>query len=76
MIRYQNTEDFNGIVITDGLLKQLYEMFPDRLPSVLVSEPELCRLIGQQQVVRWIQDKQDEMREQDLKGDNNSVTIT
>ena len=59
MIRYQNTEDFNGIVITDGLLKQLHEMFPDRLPSVLVSEPELCKLIGQQQVVRWLQDKQD-----------------
>jgi|TARA_B110000881_G_C18436605_1_gene443732 hypothetical protein len=76
MIRYQNTEDFNGIVITDGLLKQLHEMFPDRLPSVLVNEPEICKLIGQQQVVRWLQDKQDEMREQDLKGDNNSVTIT
>jgi hypothetical protein len=42
----------------------------------LVNEPEICKLIGQQQVVRWLQDKQDEMREQDLKGDNNSVTIT
>ena len=76
MVKYRNTEDFNGLVITDGLIKQLDEMFPDRLPSVLIGEPEMSKLIGQQQVVRWIKDKQDEIKIEDLKGDNNSVRVT
>ena len=76
MATYRNTEDLSGIIITDGLLKQLDEMFPDRLPSVLVSDSEISKLIGQQQVVRWLKDKQEEIKEEALKGDNNSIRVT
>ena len=75
MIKYRQTEDISGLVITDGLLKQLDDMFPDRLPSILVSDSEISKLIGQQQVVRWLKDKQEEIKEEALKGDN-SVRVT
>jgi|TARA_B110001454_G_scaffold89413_1_gene85397 hypothetical protein len=75
-MKYQSRELYGGIVITDGLLKELGEIFPDRLPSVLVTEPEISQLVGQQQVVRWLKDKQDEIKEEALMGDNNSVTVT
>jgi hypothetical protein len=75
-MKYKSRESFGSIVITDGLLKELNEMFPDRLPSVLVTEPEISKIIGQQQVVRWLKDKQSEMQDEALKGDNNSVTVT
>ena len=53
-----------------------YEIFPDSLPSKLVSEPELCKLIGQQQVIRWLKDKQEEIKEASYKGDKTSVRVT
>lgn len=76
MIKYQNQENLNSIIITDGLLQELHEMFPDNLPSKLVSEPELCKLIGQQQVIRWLKDKQEEIKEETYKGDKTSVRVT
>tara|TARA_Y100000590_G_scaffold159771_1_gene183276 strand:+ start:133 stop:363 length:231 start_codon:yes stop_codon:yes gene_type:complete len=76
MSRYTNAEDLNHIIITDGLLKELHEIFPDSLPSKLVSEPELCKLIGQQQVIRWLKDKQEEIKEASYKGDKTSVRVT
>ena len=76
MINYRNTSDLNSIIITDGLLQELHEMFPDSLPSKLVSEPELCKLIGQQQVIRWLADKQEAIKEETYKGDKNSVRVT
>ena len=76
MINYRNTSDLNSIIITDGLLQELHKMFPDSLPSKLVSEPELCKLIGQQQVIRWLADKQEAIKEETYKGDKNSVRVT
>ena len=76
MVSYRNTEDLDNIIITDGLLKKLAEMFPDNLPAKLVSEPELCKLIGQQQVIRWLKDKQEEIKEETYKGDKSSVRVT
>jgi len=76
MVSYRNTEDLDNIIITDGLLNKLGEMFPDSLPSKLVSEPELCKLIGQQHVIRWLKDKQEEIKEEIYKGDKSSVRVT
>ena len=75
MVNYRHTEDFGGMVITDGLLQHLDEMFPDKLPTLLVSEPEVSKLIGQQQVIRWLKDKQEEIKAEAYKGET-SVRVT
>ena len=62
------------LVISDGLLDTLDTMFPNKLPSFLVSEAEIARLVGQQQVVTWIRDKQDELRDQSVEHEG-QVTI-
>jgi|13_taG_2_1085334.scaffolds.fasta_scaffold13494_2 hypothetical protein len=76
MIKYMSNESLGSIIITDGLLEHLEEMFPDRLPTVLVGESEISKLVGQQQVIRWLKDKQEEIREETLKGDKASVRVT
>ena len=56
-----------GLIITDELLELLGKMFPDALPYGLVSETEMSRLIGQQDVIRWLQDKQEELIQENLE---------
>jgi|TARA_B100000315_G_scaffold46438_1_gene41174 hypothetical protein len=56
-----------GIVITDELVELLEETFPNHLPNTLVTEPEISKLIGQQQVISWLKDKQDELRQSNLE---------
>ena len=64
-----------GLIITDELLELLGEMFPDTLPYDLVSDKEMSRLIGQQDVIRWLKDKQEELIEDNLEREA-QVTIT
>jgi len=56
-----------GLIITDELLKLLGEMFPDKLPNDLVSDKEMSRLIGQQDVIWWLKDKQEELIQENLE---------
>ena len=64
MRQYKND---TRLVISDGLLNTLDTIFPNKLPSFLVSEAEIAQLVGQQQVVTWIKDKQEELREDQFK---------
>ena len=66
MRQYKND---TRLVISDGLLNTLDVMFPNKLPSFLVNEAEIAQLIGQQQVVTWIKDKQEELRNKSIEGD-------
>ena len=50
-------------------------MFPDKLPNDLVSDKEMSRLIGQQDVIRWLKDKQEELIQDNLEREA-QVTIT
>ena len=56
-------------------MKLLGEMFPDKLPNDLVSDKEMSRLIGQQDVIWWLKDKQEELIEDNLEREA-QVTIT
>ena len=71
MRQYKND---TRLVISDGLLNTLDTIFPNKLPSFLVSEAEIAQLIGQQQVVTWIKDKQEELRDQSVEHEG-QVTI-
>ena len=71
MRQYKND---TRLVISDGLLNTLDTIFPNKLPSFLVSEAEIAQLIGQQQVVTWIKDKQEELRNQSIEHEG-QVTI-
>jgi len=71
MRQYKND---TRLVISDGLLNTLDVIFPNKLPSFLVSEAEIAQLIGQQQVVTWIKDKQEELRDQSVEHEG-QVTI-
>jgi hypothetical protein len=48
--------DFN---ITDGLLRKLSELYPDKLPLNQVSSEELSFLRGQQSVIQKLRELQD-----------------
>ena len=48
--------DFN---ITDGLLRTLYELYPDKLPHTQVTPEELAFLRGQQSVIQKLHELQD-----------------
>jgi hypothetical protein len=56
------------------LLTTLDTIFPNKLPAYLVTEAEIAQLIGQQQVINWIKDKQDELRNQSVEHEG-QVTI-
>jgi hypothetical protein len=71
MRQYKND---TRLVISDGLLTTLDTIFPNKLPSYLVTEAEIAQLIGQQQVINWIKDKQDELRNQSVEHEG-QVTI-
>ena len=71
MRQYKND---TRLVISDGLLNTLDVIFPNKLPSFLVNEAEIAQLIGQQQVVTWIKDKQEELRNQSIEHEG-QVTI-
>ena len=71
MRQYKND---TRLVISDGLLATLDTIFPNKLPSYLVTEPEIAQLIGQQQVITWIKDKQDELKNQSIEHEG-QVTI-
>ena len=71
MRQYKND---TRLVISDGLLNTLDVMFPNKLPSFLVNEAEVALLIGQQQVINWIKDKQEELRNQSIEHEG-QVTI-
>ena len=71
MRQYKND---TRLVISDGLLNTLDTIFPNKLPSFLVTEAEIARLVGQQQVVTWIKDKQEELRDQSVEHEG-QVTI-
>ena len=71
MRQYKND---SRLVISDGLLATLDITFPNKLPSYLITEVEVAKLIGQQQVVSWINDKQDELRNQSVEHEG-QVTI-
>ena len=71
MRQYKND---TRLVISDGLLATLDTIFPNKLPSYLVTEAEIAQLIGQQQVVSWIRDKQEELRDQSVEHEG-QVTI-
>ena len=71
MRQYKND---TRLVISDGLLATLDTIFPNKLPSYLVTESEIAQLIGQQQVITWIKDKQDELRNQSVEHEG-QVTI-
>ena len=63
-----------GLFISEGLLDLLDKIFPNKLPSYLVSEADIAQLIGQQQVITWIKDKQEEVRVENLDMES-QVTI-
>ena len=71
MRQYKND---TRLVISDGLLATLDTIFPNKLPSYLVTESEIAQLIGQQQVITWIKTKQDELRNQSVEHEG-QVTI-
>ena len=71
MRQYKND---TRLVISDGLLATLDAIFPNKLPSYLVTEAEMAQLVGQQQVVTWIKDKQEELRDQSVEHEG-QVTI-
>ena len=71
MRQYKND---TRLVISDCLLNTLGVIFPNKLPSFLVSEAEIAQLIGQQQVVTWIKDKQEELSDQSVEHEG-QVTI-
>ena len=71
MRKYKND---TRLVISDGLLATLDVIFPNKLPSFLVDEAEVSMLIGQQQVITWIKDKQDELKNQSIEHEG-QVTI-
>ena len=71
MRQYKND---TRLVISDGLLTTLDAIFPNKLPSYLVTEAEMAQLVGQQQVVTWIKDKQEELRDQSVEHEG-QVTI-
>ena len=54
--------DFN---ITDGLLRTLYELYPDKLPHTQVTPEELAFLRGQQSVIQKLHELQDNDFEED-----------
>ena len=62
------------MIISDGLLLSLEAIFPNKLPSFLIDEPEISKLIGQQQVINWIKDKQEELKNQSIEHEG-QVTI-
>ena len=63
-----------GLFISEGLLDLLDKIFPNKLPAYLVSEADIAQLIGQQQVITWIKDKQEEIRVENLDMES-QVTI-
>ena len=71
MRQYKND---TRLVISDGLLATLDVIFPNKLPSYLVTEAEIAQLIGQQQVITWIRDKQEELKNQSIEHEG-QVTI-
>jgi hypothetical protein len=71
MRQYKND---TRLVISDGLLKSLDTIFPNKLPPFLVNEAEIALLIGQQQVISWIKDKQEELRNKSIEHEG-QVTI-
>jgi hypothetical protein len=71
MRKYQTD---TGLFISEGLLELLDKMFPNKLPPYLVNEAEIAQLIGQQQVITWIKDKQEDIRVENLEAEN-QVTI-
>ncbi len=71
MRQYKND---NRLIISDGLLQSLEAIFPNKLPSFLIDEPEISKLIGQQQVINWIKDKQEELKNQSIEHEG-QVTI-
>ena len=71
MRQYKND---TRLVISDGLLATLDVIFPNKLPSYLVDEAEVSKLIGQQQVITWIRDKQEELKNQSIEHEG-QVTI-
>jgi hypothetical protein len=54
--------DFN---ITDGLLRRLYELYPNKLPLNQVTSEELAFLRGQQSVINKLVELQDQDFEDD-----------
>ena len=71
MRQYKND---TRLIISDGLLATLDVIFPNKLPSFLVDEAEVSKLIGQQQVITWIRDKQEELKNQSIEHEG-QVTI-
>ena len=71
MRQYKND---TRLVISDGLLKRLDTVFPNKLPPFLVNKAEVALLIGQQQVINWIKDKQEELRNKSIEHEG-QVTI-
>ena len=63
-----------GLFISEGFLDLLDKIFPNKLPTYLVGEADIAKLIGQQQVITWIKDKQEEIRVENLDMEN-QVTI-
>ena len=63
-----------GLFISEGLLDLLDKIFPNKLPTYLVGEADIAKLIGQQQVITWIKDKQEDIRVENLDMEN-QVTI-
>jgi len=63
-----------GLFISEGLLDLLDKIFPNKLPAYLVSEADIAQLIGQQQVITWIKDKQEDIRVENLDMES-QVTI-
>jgi hypothetical protein len=55
----------NNFNVTDGLLRKLYELYPDKLPHTQITPEELAFLRGQQSVIQ----KLVEMQNQDFEDD-------
>ena len=71
MRQYKND---SRLVISDGLLDTVDTIYPNKHPTFLVNEAEIAQLIGQQQVITWIKDKQEELRNQSMEHEG-QVTI-
>ena len=63
------------MIISDDLIKQIEDAFPlSRIKNVDDWESTL-RILGQASVVDWLKDKQQELNQRAMDGNNSQITI-
>jgi len=60
----KNKNDPFGIIITDALLAELDKFFGPRMIEYVDTWEQTCELKGKLQVIRWLKNKQQEIKEE------------